>query len=423
MLLIHTPQTTSRLDYAFKHICTRILGVKVQFVSVIEEFIAHEGPKMSYGKQPIGSEAFVQAHGLLTEQGFDDLEITVQPWDDTICFFPVRVHSSVPFDIFASTFYLLSRYEEYIPHLKDEMDRFPAEESLAYKEGFLQQPVIDIWAFKFKKVLKAHFPEMPFVERNFVQHHMVDATQPFAYTQRGFLRNFAGYFSDLGRFKFKHILNRSRVLLGLRKDPYDVFSWMINVAKQGHIKLTVLFLMGEGFSFKQDSNTQRKHYRKTVKFVSDYAEVGLIFSYHSLGNEERLKREKLQMEELTHRSLQCSLNDKLLVNLPHNYRNSLELEVARDASMLYESTLGFRSGTCTPFLFYDLDYEIKTPLIIHPMAGVTSALAGKKEGQIESELMKVKQEVAAVNGTFSLLFSNQNFTSDQLFWRRFFAEK
>ncbi|MEM7085609.1 MAG: hypothetical protein AAF489_05475 [Bacteroidota bacterium] len=400
----------------------RILGVKVQFASVIEEFIAHQGPKISYGKQPMGKEIFVQAHGLLTQQGFEDIDITVQPWEDSICFFPTSDKSVLPFDIFSAAFYLLSRYEEYIPHLKDKMARFPAEESLAYKEEFLHQPVIDIWAYRFKAILLKHFPNMEFEDRTYQRHHIVEATQPFAYTQRGFLRNLTGYLRDLGRLRIRNVLDRSKVLLKLRKDPYDTFRWMMNAVRKEDAKLSVFFLLGEGFSFKEDINTKRKKYKGLVKHVGDYTEVGLIFSYHSLGDEERLKQEKRQMEELTHRTLESSLNDKLLVNLPHNYRSLLELEVKKDMTMVYENELGFRAGTCTPFLFYDLDYEIKTPLIIYPLAGKTSACEGKKEGEIESQLHKIRDTVQELNGTFSLLFTNRNFTFEQSFWRRFFSD-
>ena len=34
--------------------------------------------------------------------------------------------------------------------------------------------------------------------------------------------------------------------------------------------------------------------------------------------------------------------------------------------MGYPDTIGFRASTCTPFLFYDLDFEVQTPLMIHP---------------------------------------------------------
>jgi hypothetical protein len=159
-----------------------------------------------------------------------------------------------------------------------------------------------------------------------------------------------------------------------------------------------------------------------VKFVGDYTEVGLTFSFHSLSDYELLKVEKQQMDELTHRELRSSMNDQFLVDLPHSYRNLLELEVEKDVTMVYENHLGFRAGTCTPFLFYDLDYEIKTPLIIHPLAGTSFAFKPYTKAEMESEIYRLLDSVKSVNGTFSLLFSNRDFTSGQVFWRRFFSE-
>jgi len=128
------------------------------------------------------------------------------------------------------------------------------------------------------------------------------------------------------------------------------------------------------------------------------------------------------MDELTHRRLRSSMNDRFLVDLPHSYRNLLELEVEKDVTMVYEDHLGFRAGTCTPFLFYDLDYEIKTPLIIHPIAGATSALRSHTKAEMESDIYRLLDSVKSVNGTFSLLFSNRDFTMKQVFWRRLFSE-
>src|SRR5690606_40628206 len=132
MLLVYTHKITPRLTYAFRHISSRILGVPVSFTTTVEEFIAHDSMKISYTKQPLSSELFVRSHELLFEQGISDVEIHVQDWGITKCFFSTSDKSSLPFDIFAATFYLLSRYEEYLPHVKDDYGRFLATESLAF---------------------------------------------------------------------------------------------------------------------------------------------------------------------------------------------------------------------------------------------------------------------------------------------------
>jgi len=424
MLLIYTQKTTSRIDYVFKHIFSRILGVGIEFTNTIDSFIAHQGPKFSYGKQALGNELFFQAHELLTQQGFEDVEIHVKPWDETIGFFQVSDKSGLPYDVFAASFFLMSRYEEYLPHVKDELGRYPATECLAFREGFLSEPVVDIWAYKLKSVLQKHFPELNFLEKEFSVHNFIEAKRPFEFLQRGVLRTVVGFMSDLWKLRLGRFFLRIRVLLGLRKDPYDTFTWILNNAKTSKSKLTVFFLFGEGFSFREDFNTKREHFKRLVKSINDYVDVGLVFSFHSLDDYERLKMEKESIEDVTHRTLSTSFNDRQLIKLPSVYRHLVELEVQRDGTLFYYNELGFRAGTCTPFLFYDLDYEVKTPLVLQPVVGKSLSLKFGKESDIEGRIMQIFRKVQSVNGTFTFQFSNRDFEPkrENKTWRYLFSE-
>ena len=46
-------------------------------------------------------------------------------------------------DIFASSFFMLTRWEEYINKERDKHDRFPASESIAYRHNFLHRPIVN----------------------------------------------------------------------------------------------------------------------------------------------------------------------------------------------------------------------------------------------------------------------------------------
>lgn len=424
MLLIYSLKSTQRITYIFKHICIRILGIEVGFTSVIEEFIAHSGPKLSYGKKELGNELFIQSSDLLMQEGFESIDVSVRDWDDTKCFFAVGKNSSLPFDIFSASFYLLSRYEEYLPHVKDEKGRFLASESIAFKSGFLQEPVVDIWAYKFKDLLKQNFPDLKFTERKTTIHSIVNASQSSLYKNKGLLRSVLGYFNDLFKFNLKNIFKRSAVLFGFRKDPFNTFNWIINTVKKSKSKLTVFFLLGDSKNFEESLNSQRASYKLLIKNVADYKDIGLIFSNDALNSLEVLNEEKEKMESITNTTLECSMDDDYLVSLPINYRNLIELEVLSDFTMVYENVIGFRASTCTPFLFYDLDYEIVTPLIIHPLAMTTKGFdkisTSKKSGVIQN----IIESVNKVNGTFSMIFYNYNFikTKKNIIWRTLFSE-
>jgi|TARA_R110002110_G_scaffold202466_1_gene413493 hypothetical protein len=425
MLLVYTQKITPRITYAFRHICTRILGLETQFTSTIEAFVAHSGAKLSYGKQPLSSEMFIHSQGLLTQQGFESTDIVIKVWEDTKCFFSSISNSAVPFDIFSASFYLMSRYEEYLPHVKDTIGRYPYTQSLAHREGFLKQPVVDMWAYKFKVILLDSFPDLVFPIKKMTIHNVIDASQPFAFVQRGFLRAVMGFGSDLWKMKMRSIITRGQVLMTLRKDPYNTFNWIINTAKRSVSKHTFFFRLGDSSNYKEGINTKRMKFKLLVKFISDYKEVGLIFSSDRLVDYEKVKKEKERMEDITNRILRSSMNAHYIVNLPAIYRNLVELEVEEDFTMVYENKVGFRAGTCTPFLFYDLDSETKTPLIIHPLAFTTSAFEKKYDSEINKTCNMLYDAVDQVNGTFSVVFSNRDFTSSEKnkTWRSIFSEK
>lgn len=428
MLVIYTPKITPRIEYSFKHICKRILGLEIQFTSDTEEFIKYQGVKISYDKKPLHDELFFQAAGFLDQQGIETVEIIVKPWEETVGFFSVSQQSRLPFDIFSASFYMLSRYEEYLPHVKDEKGRFTARESLAYNEGFLMQPVVDIWAYKFRKVLSAHFPDLilEIKPQQMSVTSLIEASEPFIYAQKGIFRTIIGSVADLLSGNFRKLFMRAKVILRIKRDPGDTFKWIVNTTKHSNFKSIVFFMLGEATAINKSMNFHRKKLKLLIKYTNDYTETGLIFSFKSLTNPELLKKEKNHLESITHRAVESSINAELLVNLPEIYRQLIELEVKNDYTMVFSDMPGFRAGTCTPFLFYDLDYEIKTPLMLQPVAAHTQMFSAAKYSNSKertiNELLKV---VNSVNGHFIMIFSNNDFsaTPQNQVWRKFFSEK
>ncbi|MCL8008458.1 polysaccharide deacetylase family protein [Gelidibacter japonicus] len=419
MLLVYTHKITPRLTYAFRHISLRVLNVPVSFTTTVEEFIAHDSMKISYTKQPLSSELFIRSHELLFEQGLSDLDIHVQDWGHTKCFFSTSDKSSMPFDIFAATFYLLSRYEEYLPHVKDEYGRFLATESLAFNEGFLHQPVVDIWAYKFKAILQEQFPDFEFPIKKYNIQPVIDVPVAYYFKEKGLLRTFGGAVNDLFRLKLKQFYRRFQSLAGFKRDPYDTFKWIITKQKQNPNKFIVFFLIGEYSTYDKNININKKRFVSLIKYVADYCKVGLKVSFLALDDKEMLKKEKRTLESTTNHPLEASRHSFSKLNLPESYRNLIELEIKQDFTMGYINHMGFRAGTCTPFHFYDLDYEVQTPLQINPFHCVDYALL-KRHSLLDKkeDILRIIREVKNVNGTFVPIFHNYSF-SDMDRWKGF----
>ncbi|MFD1160836.1 MULTISPECIES: polysaccharide deacetylase family protein [Hwangdonia] len=419
MLLVYTHKISPRLKYVFKHICTRVLGIEVSFTTKIETFIAHDNLKMSYTRQPLANEFFIKSHDILFEQGLSDVDIHVHDWEDTKGFFYNGDKSVIPFDIFAASFYLLSRYEEYLPQVRDEFGRFLATESIAFKHNFLHQPVVDIWALKFKDALQNHFPDFSFPQRAYSIKPVIDVPSPYNYKLKGIIRSFGGSIRDLLRFKLKSLYDRFMVLFGLKHDPFDTFKYIINKQKQSKFKFVFFFLIGSYSTYDKGINPNKKKFISLIKQVADYSLVGLKTSFFAIDHQKILKKEKLQMEAIINTNLKASRQSHSKLNLPESYRNLIDLEIEEDYTMGYINHIGFRAGSCTPFLFYDLDYETQTPLKVHGYHLMDFALL-KNKSLLDKKmaLNQIINEVKRVNGEFVPVFHNYTF-SDSNRWNGF----
>jgi hypothetical protein len=397
-----------------------VLGVKVNFTTKIEELIAHDGLKMSYTKQQLGNEFFIKSHDILFEQGLSDVDIHVQNWEETKCFFFIGDKCGLPFDIFSAAFYLLSRYEEYLPHVKDEFGRFTAIESLAYKEGFLKQPVVDIWAYKFKEALQKQFPKFQFPKRTYQIKPIIDVPCAYNYKLKGIMRTLGGTLKDFSRLRLRSLYMRFAVLLGFKHDPFDTFKYIINRQKSSKFKFLFFFLIGDYSTYDKGINPNKKKFVSLIKYIGDYCKVGLKTSYFAIENDTLLKKEKRRMEDILNTNLKASRQSFSKLNLPESYRNLIALEVQEDYTMGYVNHMGFRAGSCTPFLFYDLDYEIQTPLKIVPYHLMDYALL-KHRSLLDKKkvLNEMIREIKQVDGEFVPVFHNYTFGDVTNRWEGF----
>lgn len=408
MLLIFTHKITNRLTYTAKQIFEKILGVEVIFTTKVEDFIKHGGPKMTYSKQPLQNEFFIRSNDLLFEQGINDLDVKVSDWDGIPCFFSAGEKSAIPFDVFSASFFLLSRYEEYLPHVKDSVGRFPVKESLAYQHKFLEMPVVDLWAIKLLDALKIRFPDLERKERNYSFTSIINVTTSHAYAMRGFARTLGGMFLDIGGLKFRQVGRRFSVLLGFKKDPYDNFYELVEIHKKYPIKTMFFFQFAKHSAHDKNISINNNKFRYLIKSIADYSIVSLSTSYLSSTNKEVLKEEKRQLGNLINRPINYSRLRYNRVNVPAAYRNLVETEFTDDFSMGYTHEIGFRAGTCTPFYFYDINMEVRQPLKVHPFAVHDYALINfKNKDEIFEKMDRVYRMVKEVKGDFIMVFSNE----------------
>ncbi len=326
-LLIYVPLISPRIRYIFSFIFNDILKTEIDFTINKEEFIQSALPKFSYAQEPIGNELFFKCKHLLFEH-----KITVQHIKKTD-FGEIKVPFSVskgvlPFDLFAASFYFLSRYEEYIhlEKLKTEeqnIEIYPYKDSLQYRLKLLKTPIIDTWALILKNILLKHFPDLTFHKK---------------------------YFS------FKQV----SILYPSKKKKIRLIINMIT-----HIKAFI----------------DNKLYAKGDKIEA----INKIIADHS----------NLSQTPALH--ISAKDNDHHFISelhIPKSYIKLTKNTVKRDYSMYYPDFSGFRSGTCTPFYWYDLQLEKKTQLLLLPV--VTSDINLLKNKTTKALLLQMNELVSSV---------------------------
>lgn len=424
MLLIYTYKITPRFTYITKHIFEKMLGVPLAFTTEISDFIKHEGPKLTYTKQALQNEFFIRSHELLFEQGINDHTVKPSMWEEVPCLFPAGEKSSIPFDVFAATFYMLSRYEEYLPHVKDHHGRFPPKESIGYVHGFLQLPVVEIWVQKLYKALKDRFPELKRVQGVYTMCSLIDITSSHAFGHRGLIRGLSGFFMDLGSLKFRRLLRRVGVWFRLKKDPYDNFEFLEILLQQYQAKAIFFFQFAPYGPFDKNVSPFNSHFKSLIKSVADHFQVALAASYESFGKPEVLATELKELSGVVNRPITGSRMRYNRVDIPVSYRDLVDAEIQNDYSMGYTHELGFRAGTATPFYFYDIYLEVQLPVKVHPFAVHDYALL-KEKSDLDAlkRMTHLYKAVKEVGAPFNVVFSNELLGGERSEeWQRLFQK-
>lgn len=413
MILVYTPKIANRIKYVVSLMLGNVLGLEWRLTNDKDEFVSFRGPKINYSKSSLKKdELHIPANGFLLERGVHYfLPETVHRGKLPLLFPVPKAKHDIPFDLFAATFYLVSRYEEYLPHKKDVHGRFEASESFAYKNNFLNQAVVNHYAEMIKSLLKKKHPGYRFPSKGFSFIPTYDIDIAFAYKGRSLFRNVLGMLRSIGNIDYRSLLQRCRVLLGQEKDPFDTYDEQLSLYKKSGIKAYYFFLCGDYGPYDKNLAFFSRELFTVIKKLGDYAHIGIHPSYRSNEEEGMLKTELTRLSGILKYDVQCSRQHYLRLSMPHTYQNLLKHDITCDFTMGYASQPGFRASICSPYPFYDLETEKETPLTIVPFALMDGTLRDYLRLTPEGSMPVIDElirEVERVNGTFVTLWHNDS---------------
>ena len=433
MVLIYVKNTSPRLQYIAHFIFKEIIKTPYAITSHEESFRDFDGIKINYSSKKISDkELKVVDCGLLFQQGITEQPIEIFEVDGIKAFFrspsfePSEVSNEFPFDIFSASFYLLSRYEEYLPHQKDEFGRYDHHGSLAYKNEFLQLPLVNIWIGIFSKWLHEKNPGLMAQASSFKYIPTYGIDIAYAYRHRGAAKNIAGSLQSVVRLNLNIIRERIRVLRGKQKDPFDNYDWLIQLHTSRNMQPVYFFLMAAKNSrYDKNIRADTRAMQQLVVYHAEKYSIGLHPSYYTVDDPSLLKEEKKKLESITGLRIRKSRQHYIRFNLPQGYRNLIEAGFESDYSMGYGSINGFRASVASTHYWYDLSAEKQTKLQIHPFCYMDSTPIFEKKikaAEAYNEMLYYFNTCKAVNGTMITIFHNHFLGDDKIEWRNIYEK-
>lgn len=409
ILIYYAEPGSPRIRYVLDWIFKEQLHLNYELTNEKTAWNSFSGAKINYSNESFSNnELQIKPSGLLFETNIKTQQLSIQRWKKTTIFFYTQPGKKVPFDIFSAIFYLISRYEEYLPHNKDQHKRYSFKQSAAVVYGFLDEPVVDIWLLHFRQILNAIF-ELNIPAPQFEQKHSFDIDMAWKYLHKGKNRIYGAYLKDFLKGNFKQIKERAAVLKNKITDPYFSFEYL----KELHLKYKIdplyFVLLGKWSTYDRNTPPQNPEMIQLIKNLGQAFDCGIHPSYKSHEDKAQLREEINTLATVLSKSITKSRQHFIKFTLPETYQTLIELGITEDYSMGYAAQNGFRASTSRSFLWYDLSLEKTTELRVHPFAfmdATSKFYLHKNKEQAFQEWLHIYHKIKSVNGVFISIWHN-----------------
>ncbi|MCW3119867.1 MAG: hypothetical protein JWM28_3949 [Chitinophagaceae bacterium] len=442
-MIIYAYTITPRLRYIADFIGKEIQGNDFfQLTADIEIYKNSKDYKVNYSPaRTAENELLLIPHSLLFEKDIKEVDIRCFEINSYKAFF--KTGGDFPFDIFAASFYLLSRYEEYLPHHKDQYGRYAHENSLAFRENFLHLPIVNIWIKSFIRSLQnkfpglmedapsdSHRPTTPGSRLTFLPTYDID--EAWSYKYKPFWKNAGGFVKSFFKGEWPRLRERMNVLAGKLDDPYDAYQWMDQLHQRFNLKPYYFFILADKAG-RYDKNILpgKRGMRELIKQHNDKYPLGIHPSWQSGDDISLINKERRNLEQLTGDKIVASRQHYIRFTLPQTFRYLMEAGIEFDFSMGYGSINGFRASVAAPFYWYDLERDATAKLLLYPFCYMDANSFFEQKYTAQQAYQEMKQYgeiVKQVNGTMISIWHNNFLGTAEMYagWReayeKFIAE-
>jgi hypothetical protein len=324
-------------------------------------------------------------------------------------------------DLIASTYFLLSRYEEYInPNTnRDPHGRYIGKNSIPALAKFIHRPIIDEYSILLRQLLhQTNITLTPIPQQ--INHiyltHDVDSITNY--------RRFRGLLGGLYRSIFQKnnsLITILKSLTNINNDPAYTFPWIINQDNQLPKATKIYFIKATHKAIGHDrpaynlTSKNFTHLKNEILTTSPNTIFGLHASYKSgntpniIPNEQKLLQNAIENQKIT-----TSRHHYLRSLHPNDMEALIDAHITDDFTMGYADIAGFRIGTCRATRFINPATRKLTTLTLHPLTIMDCTLTTPQymnlnHKQALSYTKSLINETQKHNGDLCLLWHNTTF--------------
>lgn len=320
-------------------------------------------------------------------------------------------------DLIASSFFLLSRYEELVQSKRDIHGRFPGASSLPHRAGFIETSPVDEYGRILRKYLQLAGVQVPPPASSYSLHLSHDVDCPYMY------HNLRSRLGGIKRMDLKSV--HASLFRKLEDDPVYSFPFLFQENQKIQNKRTTLFFRALKTTNKYDkpyysySSSQMK---ALLSLCDKYeVDIGLHPSYAAGLDPSLISSEKDYLQQAVKREVSLSRHHFLSLREPKDYHALIDAGIMHDYTMGYADLAGFRLGTSRPVRWIDPQTKLLTPLVLHPlvyMDRTLDAYMSLDEEEAFNCFKRLYTSAKKTNGEMNLLFHNTSVSTNSTTYHR-----
>lgn len=311
------------------------------------------------------------------------------------------------FDIIGSSFYMLSRWEEYQSTELDEHKRFKGSASFAVKHHFINRPIVNEYA----DFLLTLFSELEYNledKRSYqiIATHDIDSIYKFPTIKSKWKAAASNMLKSRSSIGLKNILTE-------QKDPYDTFKYMLEVEKKHTTTAYYNVHLRSTGKWNGNYDIKEGYVRPLLEEIKNEGhEIGFHPSYDSYNNKAIFEEQLQSAKEVLDMDFKHGRQHFLNFEVPNTWTIWNDAGFEWESSLYYPEHPGFRCGICSTFNVFDIKTRSKLALKERPMSfmdvSYTKYLQLSEKACVEN-IRELKSTIKKYKGEFVFLWHNSFF--------------